>query len=96
MRKLAGSALLTAAAIALTICLAAASSAATAGATWTITPGGKITGNGTAMLEGDPGAGANITCASHLRGHFKPGAGQANPIGRLTSVTFSSCTARPE
>jgi hypothetical protein len=90
MRKLARSALLTAAGVALTICLAAASSAATAGATWTITPGGKITGNGTAML-GDPGAGANITCASHLRGSFKPGGGQANPIGKLTSVTFSSC-----
>jgi hypothetical protein len=90
MRKLAGSALLTAAAVALTICLAAASSAATAGATWTITPGGKITGSGTAML-GDPGTGANITCASHLRGRFEPGGGQANPIGKLTSVTFSSC-----
>jgi hypothetical protein len=90
MRKLAGSALLTAAAVALTICLAAASSAATAGPTWTITPGGKITGSGTAML-GDPGTGANITCTSHLRGSFKPGGGQANPIGKLTSVTFSSC-----
>ena len=53
----------------------------------TITPGGKITGNGPAML-GDPGAGATHYVRVPPEGTLQAGHGQANPIGKLTSVTF--------
>jgi hypothetical protein len=96
MRNLARSAWFTVAALALGLSLGAAPVAAVTAAAWTLKPGGKFTGSGTATL-GDGATGAKIACASHLGGSFKSGSGQANPIGKLTSVTFSHCdtTALP-
>jgi hypothetical protein len=68
-------------------------------ATWTVKPGGSVTGKtGTTTLT-DKSTGAKLTCttvgttpASKAVGSLKSGSGLSNPIGSLTSVTFSNCT----
>ena len=84
----------TGAAAVLTAGLTAAPSFATnTRITWTITPGGAVTGSaGTTTLK-DTATGTTLTCASSATAAtLKSGSGQTNPIGKITSVTFSNCT----
>jgi hypothetical protein len=63
-------------------------------ASWSVTPGGAITGHsGTATLE-DKDTGNSITCTSStLAGTLKSGSGLSGTgIGSITSVQFSNCT----
>jgi hypothetical protein len=66
---------------------------AMAATTWTITPGGAVTGSaGTTTLK-DTNTGNTLSCASSAtKATLKSGSGKTNPIGKITSVTFSNCT----
>jgi hypothetical protein len=64
-----------------------------AAATWTITPGGTVSGSaGTTTLK-DSSTGTTVTCTSSTAsGSLKSGSGQSNPIGTISSINFNSCT----
>jgi hypothetical protein len=65
-------------------------------ATWTVKPGGSVTGKAGTTTLTDKSTGAKLTCTdspgSKAVGSLKSGSGLSNPIGSLTSVTFSNCT----
>jgi hypothetical protein len=67
--------------------------AAMAATTWTIKPGGSYTAkSGTTTLT-DTVTGAVLTCTSSAAaGTLKSGSGKTNPIGTVTSSTFTGCT----
>jgi hypothetical protein len=73
--------------------LGATTALATAATTWTIKPGGAYTAkSGTTTLT-DSATGTVLTCTSSAAaGTLKSGAGQTNPIGTVTSSTFSGCS----
>jgi hypothetical protein len=73
----------------------AAMMAASSGAkTWTIEPGGVSTGKAENIVLTDTTSGLSVFCASSTTTiDLKSGGGLANPIGRITSVTFSKCMA---
>jgi hypothetical protein len=78
---------------ALALGLSATSALATAKATWTITPGGSVTGTAGKTTLKDTKTGTTLSCASsHTAATLKKGSGQTNPIGKITSVTFTNCT----
>lgn len=62
-------------------------------ATWTVTPGGSVSGSaGTTTLK-DTNTGATVTCSSSkATGSLKSGSGLSNPIGTISTLTFSNCT----
>jgi hypothetical protein len=84
------------AAAALTVALSAAPSSATTAATWTVKPGGKISGSGPAQVK-DTKTGTVAKCtslklgATAKKGSKLPGA----KIAKITSATFSGCTIGP-
>jgi hypothetical protein len=72
---------------------------AMAATTWTVKPGGSVTGKSAKTVLTDKNTGVALTCvssptlpASKAVGSLKSGSGLANPIGKLTSVTFNNCT----
>jgi hypothetical protein len=92
MRKLIGSGLLATAAVALTVSLGAASSGASTVTTWTVKPGGSITGKASKPALKDTATGTVVTCqAMTTAGTAKSGSGLTNPLGKVTSVTFTNC-----
>lgn len=64
-----------------------------AAATWTVSPGGSVSGTaGTTTLQ-DSTTGITLTCtSSQANGSLKSGSGLANPLGKITSLTFNTCT----
>lgn len=93
MRKLMMSGLAAAAAVTITVSLGAASSMATTARTWTVKPGGSITGKASKPSLKDTATGTVITCQTmSAAGTAKSGSGLTNPLGKVTSVTFTSCT----
>jgi hypothetical protein len=69
-----------------------APAAATTASTWTITPGGDITGRSGIIALKDTSSGTALQCRSSTIGAtLKSGHHQANPIGQVTSVTFAPC-----
>ena len=91
MWKRSGGALLATAAAAATIGLGASQAVA---ATWTVKPGGSVTGTaGTTTLK-DTKTGSTLTCkSSKTTAKLKSGSGlSGSGIGSITSVTFSTCT----
>jgi hypothetical protein len=93
MRKLIGSGLVATAAVALTVSLGAASSGASTATTWTVKPGGSITGKASKPALKDTATGTVVTCqAMTTAGTAKSGSGLTNPLGKVTSVTFTSCS----
>jgi hypothetical protein len=77
----------------LAIGLGATTALATAATTWTIKPGGLYTAkSGTTTLT-DTVTGSVLSCTSSAAaGKLKSGSGQTNPIGTVTSSTFTGCT----
>jgi hypothetical protein len=73
--------------------LGATTALATAATTWTVKPGGSYTAkSGTTTLT-DTVTGAVLTCTSSAAaGKLKSGSGLTNPLGTVTSNTFSGCT----
>jgi hypothetical protein len=91
MWKRSGSVLLATAAAAATIGLGASQALA---ATWTVKPGGAITGSaGTTTLK-DTSTGNTLTCkSSKATGTVKSGSGLSGTgIGSIKSATFTTCT----
>ena len=84
-----GKALITSAATAAVIGMAAAPAFATA-ATWTVKPGGATTGKAGKTIVTDVTAGQSVTCtSSNTKGSFKKGTGLSGAgIGTVTSLTF--------
>ena len=80
-------------AAALAMGLGAATATATTAGTWSITPGGAVTGAAGQTTLKDTKTGTVLKCkSSATKATLKKGRGQANPIGKITSVTFTSCT----
>lgn len=92
MRKPLGAALLTLASAGLAIGLSATS--ALAATTWSVSPGGTISGGGGTTTVKDTTSGLTVTCTSStLKGSLKHGTGLAgSKIGTVTSLAFKSCT----
>jgi hypothetical protein len=88
-----GKALITSAATAAVIGMAAAPAFATA-ATWTVKPGGATTAKAGTTTVTDVTAGQSVTCSSSTaKGSFKKGSGLSGAgIGTITSLTFSGCS----
>jgi hypothetical protein len=84
----------TGAAAALTVTLGTAPSfATTTRATWTITPGGDVTGTAATTTLKDTKTGTVLTCtSSNTSATLKSGSGQSNPIGSITAIAFNNCT----
>jgi len=83
------------AAAALTVALAPAPSfaATPAATTWSITPGGNVTGSAKNPTLKDTKTGTVLTCAtSTTAAKLKAGAHQTNPIGTISSIAFQTCT----
>ena len=89
-----GKALITSAAVAAVIGMAAAPALATTAATWTVKPGGATTGTAGTTVVTDTTAGQSVTCTSSTtKGSFKKGSGLAGKgIGTVTSLTLSGCS----
>jgi hypothetical protein len=94
MRKRVGATLFTAGAAALAIGLGATTSFAATAITWSVSPGGSISGSaGTTVLK-DTTSGTTVTCStSTMTGSLKSGKGLAGKgLGTVTSVAFNNCT----
>jgi hypothetical protein len=82
----------------LTVALAATvaslgSAPAFAAATWTVTPGGAVSGAAGSTTLKDSTTGTTVTCSSSsASGTLGSGSGLSNPIGSIASITFNNCT----
>jgi hypothetical protein len=92
MRKHLGAALLTLASAGLAVGLSATS--ALAATTWSVSPGGSISGSAGTTKVTDTTSGLTVTCTSStLSGSLKSGTGLAGKkIGKVTSLNFKNCT----
>ena len=94
MRRRIGATLFTAGAAALAIGFGASTSFAATAITWSVTPGGTISGSaGTTVLK-DTTSGTTVSCStSTMTGSLKSGHGLAGKgLGTVTSVAFNNCT----
>jgi hypothetical protein len=93
MRKHLTAVLLSGAAAALALGLGTATATATTATGWTITPGGAVTGSAGKTTLLDTTTHQTLSCTSSATmATLKKGSGQTNPLGKITSVTFSTCT----
>jgi len=93
MRKHLTAVLLSSGVAALATGAGTATAVATTASTWTIKPGGAVTGSAGKTTLKDTKSGTVLTCASSAtKATLKKGKGQVNPIGKITSVTFANCT----
>jgi hypothetical protein len=93
MRKRLTAAFLSSGVAAVALGFGAATAMATTATTWSITPGGAVTGAAGQTTLKDAKTGTVLKCrSSATKATLKKGSGQANPIGKITSVTFTSCT----
>ncbi len=93
MRKHLTAVLLSSGAAVLALGLGTATAMATTAATWTLTPGGAVTGTAGKTTLLDTTTHQTLSCVSSAtKANLKSGSGQTNPIGKITSVTFSTCT----
>lgn len=86
--------LFSAGAAALTIGLSATSALAATATTWTVSPGGAITGKAGTTTLTDTTSKISLSCtSSKLVGSLKSGKGlPGKGLGTVTSVTFNNCT----
>jgi hypothetical protein len=92
MRKPLSAALLTLASAGLAVGLSATS--ALAATTWSVSPGGTISGKAGTTTVTDTTSGLTVTCTSStLAGTLKKGTGLAGAgLGKVTSLNFNNCT----
>ena len=92
MRKTLSAAALTLASAGLAVGLSAAS--ALAATTWSVSPGGSISGKAGTTKVTDTTSGLTVTCtASTLTGSLKSGSGlKGAGLGTVTSLNFTNCT----
>jgi hypothetical protein len=94
MHKRISALVLSGAAVALTLGLSVTSASATTAKTWTVTPGGNITGtSGTTTLK-DTTTGNSLTCkSSSTSATLKSGSGLSGTgLGSVTALSFKTCT----
>jgi hypothetical protein len=92
MRKHLAAVLLVSGAV-LALGIGTATATAATAKTWTVKPGGAVTGSAGKTTLKDTKTGTVLSCASSTEAvTLKKGSGQANPIGKVTSATFSTCT----
>jgi hypothetical protein len=86
----------TAAAAALAVALSTAPSSATTASTWTVKPGGKVTGTGAAQVK-DTKTGTVAKCTTlKLTATAKTGSGLPGAkLVKITAATFTGCTIGP-
>lgn len=93
MRKRLGTILTASGATALAISLSATSVLASTASTWTVTPGGSLSGVSNRIVLTDTKMGSVLTCTSSTAaGTAKSGSGLTNPLATLSKVTFANCT----
>jgi len=85
--------ILSASGVAVVMAIGLGATTALAVTTWTVKPGGSYTAkSGTTTLT-DTVTGAVLTCTSSAAaGTLKSGSGLTNPLGTVTSNTFTGCT----
>jgi hypothetical protein len=67
---------------------------ATITTTWTIKPGGTVTGTAGTITVTDTTTGAQATCtSSSFEATLRSGTGKINPLGKITAVAYNSCSA---
>jgi hypothetical protein len=94
MGKRIAAALFSAGAAALAVGLSATSSMAATATTWTVSPGGAVTGTAGTTTLTDHTSGIALSCtSSKLKGSLKSGSGLAGKgLGSVTSVAFNNCS----
>jgi hypothetical protein len=79
--------------IVLALGIGTSTATATTATTWTIKPGGTVTGTTSKTVITDTKTGTATTCtSSSLGATLKSGTGRKNPLGKITAFTYSSCT----
>jgi hypothetical protein len=92
MRKHLTKVLLSGGAAAVALGIGATTAMAVTATTWTITPGGAVTGTAGKTTLKDKATLSVLTCASSATAAtLKSGSGQKNPIGTISSATFTNC-----
>lgn len=80
------------AAAALALGLGGATALATTATTWTLTPGGTVTGTAGKTVITDTTTNAKVTCtSSSVTATLKSGTGQKNPLGKITAIAYNGC-----
>jgi hypothetical protein len=94
MRNRIGATLFTAGAAALAIGFGASSSFAATAVTWTVSPGGTLSGTAGTTTIKDTTSGTTLTCtSSKLTGSLKSGTKlPGKGLGTVTSVAFNNCS----
>ena len=93
MRKHLTAVLLGTGAAALALGIGTATAMATTATTWTVNPGGAVTGTAGKTTLKDKVTLQVLTCqSSATKATLKKGSGLTNPLGKITSATFSTCT----
>ncbi|MGH3159714.1 MAG: hypothetical protein ACRDNF_24510 [Streptosporangiaceae bacterium] len=94
MRKPLSAALLTLSAAALALGMSAASASAATAVTWSVSPGGAISGAAGTTTLTDTTSGLAISCkTSTLTGKLKKGTGlKGDSLGTITNVAFNNCS----
>ena len=93
MRKRLATILAASGAVALTLSLSTTSVLAVTAKTWTVTPGGTLSGKSTKTVLTDTVTGAVLTCkTSTATGTAKSGSGLTNPLATISATTFGKCT----
>jgi hypothetical protein len=73
--------------------LAGTTALATTATTWTVTPGGIVTGTAGKTVTTDTTTGAQVICtSSSVAATLRSGTGRKNPLGQITAVAYNSCT----
>jgi hypothetical protein len=73
--------------------ISATAAMATTSTTWTVSPGGAVSGTAGQTTLTDTTTGTVLKCVSSATAaNLKTGSGQKSPLGKITSVTFSTCT----
>ena len=79
--------------IVLALGIGTSAATATTATTWTISPGGTVTGTAGKTIVTDTNTGAQVVCTSSSFGAtLKSGTGKINPLGQVTAVAYNSCT----
>ena len=94
MRKHLTKVLLSGGVAALAVGIGATTAMATTATTWTVKPGGAVTGSAGKTTLKDTKTGTVLTCTSSAtKATLKKGSGlSGTAIGKITSVTFTKCT----
>jgi hypothetical protein len=94
MRKHLTKVLLSGGVAALAVGIGATTAMATTATTWTVKPGGAVTGSAGKTTLKDTKTGTVLTCASSAtKATLKKGSGlSGTALGKITSVTFTKCT----